>query len=197
MGAVLAISLIVGLSGIGFASSLNDDMARRAPASSANTLSFYNTHTGERLTIPYNPGARYIRAAALSDLENFLRDHRNGHSHDVDADLVALLADLKDTLQKKHPRQNISFHVISGFRSSESNEMLRRAGGGQAKKSMHVEGKAIDIRIPGIDLVEARNAAWCLQRGGVGYYKGSNFIHVDTGKVRYWHWKPSANTCSR
>jgi uncharacterized protein YcbK (DUF882 family) len=91
--------------------------------------------------------------------------------------------------------EQITFHVISGYRSPKTNEMLRRAGGGQAKKSRHMHGDAIDIRIPDVPSALVRDVAWCLQAGGVGYYRGSNFVHVDTHKVRHWNWSPENVSC--
>ena len=78
-------------------------------------------------------------------------------------------------------------HIISGYRSPETNELLRRTGGGGvAKHSLHMDGIAIDIRIPGRDLASVRDAALSLQRGGVGFYAKEGFVHVDTGRVRRW-----------
>ena len=159
------------------------------------TLAFYNTHTRERLDVTYRKGRGQVVEAALEQVDYFLRDHRNGHMHEIDAELLDLLHDLKLALEHRHPGLAVEYQVISGYRSKETNERLRASGGGQAKKSQHIEGKAIDIRVPGVDLTELRNTAWCLQRGGVGYYKGSDFVHVDTGKLRFWHWKPSSGLC--
>lgn len=169
--------------------------ALRDNAAPRYTLSFYNTHTRDSLTVTYRRGRGQLVETALEDVDYFLRDHRNGHIHEIDAGLLDLLHDLKVALEARHPGLAVEYHVISGYRSKESNERMRAAGGGQARKSQHIEGRAIDIRVPGVDLVELRNTAWCLQRGGVGYYKGSDFVHVDTGKVRHWHWKPSAGLC--
>ena len=159
------------------------------------TLSFYDTHAHKSLTVSYRKGRGQLVESALDEVDHFLRGRRNGHIHEIDAGLLDLLHDLKTVLEDRHPGLDVQYHVISGYRSKESNDGMRAAGGGQAKKSQHIEGKAIDIRIPGVDLAELRNTAWCLQRGGVGYYKGSNFIHVDTGRVRSWHWKPASGLC--
>lgn len=159
-------------------------------------LSFYNTHTRENLEIVYRRGGLY-RPAAMEEVNHFLRDHRNGHMHEIDGGLLDLLSDLKTVLEARHPGLNVTYHVISGYRSKKTNDNLRAAGGGQAKRSQHIEGKAIDIRVPGIDSVEVRNTAWCLKRGGVGFYRGSNFVHVDTGKVRHWNWSPSGLDCKK
>jgi uncharacterized protein YcbK (DUF882 family) len=179
--------------GHGFASGFSGGMGHEKSA--PWTLSFYNTHTRDHLTVTYREGRGQMVEAAMSDVNYFLRDHRNGHVHEIDAGLLDLLHDLKTTLERRHAGLNVEYQVISGYRSRETNEKLRLAGGGQGKKSQHIEGKAIDIRVPGISTDELRNTAWCLQRGGVGYYKSSGFVHVDTGKIRYWQWKPAAGVC--
>lgn len=160
------------------------------------TLAFYNTHTHETIETTFWRNGDYDQNE-LDKMKDFLRDHRSGHSHTVSADLLNLLHGLQTELQRRHPDQDIVFHVISGYRSPATNAMLRANGGGQAKKSRHMEGDAIDIRVPGIDTVEIRNVAWCMQRGGVGYYSGSDFVHVDTWNVRSWNWSPKAGMCGR
>jgi len=177
------------------AAGMHSEKARTGSTAPSYTLAFYNTHTRDDLTVTYRKRRGQIVETALEDIDYFLRDHRNNHVHEMDAELLDLLHDLKLILEQRHPDIDIKYHVISGYRSKATNDRLRAAGGGQAKKSQHVEGKAIDIRVPGIDITELRNTAWCLQRGGVGYYRGSNFIHVDTGKLRFWHWRPAPNQC--
>ncbi len=157
-------------------------------------LSFYNTHTREDMVVSYWRNGRYDNRA-MEEINHYLRDHRNGHVHTMSTDLMNLLHDIKGELQRRHPGKDIVYHVISGYRSPQTNEMLRARGGGQAKKSRHMAGDAIDIRVPGIDSSEIRNVAWCLQKGGVGYYKGSDFVHVDTHKVRHWNWSPKTGLC--
>lgn len=160
------------------------------------SLSFYNTHTQESIDVSYWRGGRYDHGA-LETINAFLRDHRNGHVHTISPDLLNLLYGIKQELKTRYPQKDITFHVISGYRSPASNEMLRAKGGGQAKNSRHMQGDAIDIRVPGIKTTELRDIAWCFQRGGVGYYKGSDFVHVDTAKVRSWNWTPKAGMCNR
>jgi uncharacterized protein YcbK (DUF882 family) len=146
-------------------------------------LSFFHTHTGERLTSAYCSGGEYI-APALSDVNMLLRDFRVNEVKAIDPALLDLLFELNGTLGTDQP-----FHVISGYRTPQTNAMLQERGGahsGVASHSLHIEGKAIDIRVPGIRLERLRDAAKSLQIGGVGYYPGSNFVHVDTGRVRYW-----------
>ena len=144
-------------------------------------LAFLNLHTGERLKVPYWEDGHYVNAA-LDEINYVLRDHRAEESHTMDTHLLDLLYRLKSTVSNGRP-----FEVISGYRSPATNEMLRQSGGGGvAKKSMHMLGRAIDIRQPGTDLLRLHAAAKSLKGGGVGLYRGSNFIHVDTGAVRYW-----------
>lgn len=158
------------------------------------SLSMYNTHTNEYLDVTYWKNGRYD-AAAMKEISIYLRDHRSGTHIDMSRDVINYLHEIKLGLQARYPNKQIRFDIISGYRSPETNAMLRARGGGQAKKSRHMFGDAIDIRVPGVDSAVVRDVAWCLQRGGVGYYKSSNFVHVDTGDIRHWHWAPNANTC--
>lgn len=158
------------------------------------TLSFYNTHTREELTVTYRRRGMVV-STAMDEVDNFLRDHRTGDAHNMSEELLDVLHDIQQEILRRHPGKDVVFHVISGYRSPRTNAMLRATSGGQAKKSRHMEGDAIDIRVPGVDSAEIRDIAWCLQRGGVGYYRGSDFVHVDTWNVRHWNWKPTAQTC--
>jgi uncharacterized protein YcbK (DUF882 family) len=144
-------------------------------------LRFYHTHTREHLDIVYKRGERYI-PEALDQLDQFLRDHRTGDVRHFDPRLFDLLYDLTANL---HGRE---IDVICGYRTPWSNEFLRTrsAHTGVAVHSLHMQAEAIDIRLPGIATSEVRNAALSMQRGGVGYYPGSNFVHVDVGPVRRW-----------
>lgn len=147
------------------------------------SLSFFHTHTGERLATAYCAGGEYV-APALHDVNTLLRDFRVNRVKPIDPQLLDLLFELNGTLGTDQP-----FHVISGYRTPETNRMLQERGGthsGVASHSLHIDGKAIDIRVPGIKLEHLRDAAKSLKAGGVGYYPGSNFVHVDTGRVRYW-----------
>jgi uncharacterized protein YcbK (DUF882 family) len=131
--------------------------------------------------VPYWQNGRYI-GDALTEINHVLRDHRANTTHSIDTALLDLLYRLQTTVGNERP-----FEVISGYRSPASNEVLRlTGGGGVAKMSLHMVGKAIDIRQPGTDLLKLHAAAKSLKGGGVGLYRGSNFIHVDTGRVRYW-----------
>jgi uncharacterized protein YcbK (DUF882 family) len=147
------------------------------------TLSFFNTHTAERLNIAYCCGGEY-QPEALEQINFILRDFRANEIKPIDPKLLDLLYELRGTLETDQP-----LHIISGYRSPATNAMLQARGGehsGVASSSMHLLGKAIDIRVPGVKLDHLRGAATSLKLGGVGYYPASNFVHVDTGRVRYW-----------
>ncbi|MFP4474556.1 MAG: DUF882 domain-containing protein [Desulfatibacillaceae bacterium] len=144
------------------------------------TLGFYNLHTGEHLDTAYNRGNHYL-GHALSRINRILRDHRTGDVHPIDTELLDLLYRLAREVGTKSP-----FHVISGYRSPRTNAMLNKSSSGVAQKSLHVQGKAIDIRLPDVPLETLCQAAVDLERGGVGAYPESDFIHVDVGRVRYW-----------
>jgi uncharacterized protein YcbK (DUF882 family) len=143
-------------------------------------LSLFNTHTDETLRTVYCVGGKY-EPQALRDINRILRDHRTGQVKAMDPRLLDLLHTLQGKLGATGP-----FHVISGYRSPATNTILRKSRSGVGGKSLHMAGKAIDIRLPGIELSDLRRAARALKAGGVGYYPGSDFVHVDTGRVRYW-----------
>jgi uncharacterized protein YcbK (DUF882 family) len=146
-------------------------------------LSFFHTHTGERLATAYCTGGEYV-APALKDINVLLRDFRANQIKPIDPALLDLLFQLNGELGTDQP-----FHVVSGYRTPQTNAMLHERGGahsGVATHSLHMDGKAIDIRVPGIKLEHLRDKAKGLKIGGVGFYPGSNFVHVDTGRVRYW-----------
>jgi uncharacterized protein YcbK (DUF882 family) len=143
-------------------------------------IELHNTHTDEALHLVYRRGDEYD-ADAIAKLRNLMRDHRNGEAHDID---VALYDQLFDLAQAAHcePR----FEIISGYRSPESNAGLAAAGRGVSKHSLHMEGRAIDVRLHGCSCARLRDLALTAARGGVGYYEKSDFVHVDTGRFRTW-----------
>ncbi|MCX5871171.1 MAG: DUF882 domain-containing protein [Deltaproteobacteria bacterium] len=144
------------------------------------TLSFYHTHTLKELSIVYFRNGRHI-PSALATINNFLKDFRTGDIHPIDPALLDLLHDLQlATGTKKF------FEVISGYRSPQTNAMLHSNSGGVASHSLHMLGKAIDIRLPSFSTGHLHKIALAFQRGGVGYYPQSDFIHIDTGHVRTW-----------
>ena len=143
-------------------------------------LAFYNTHTGERLSATFWSGGNYLDDG-IEEISWLLRDHRADETSNMDTGLLDLLY----TLQQKTGHAG-EYHVISGYRSPATNAMLSKQSSGVAKRSYHMLGQAIDIRLPGFDTRELQRAARSLKAGGVGYYSRSDFVHVDTGRVRYW-----------
>ncbi len=155
--------------------------SRLHPAiSSARELSFNNLHTGEKLKTVYWEHGTYL-AAGLERINYILRDFRRNEIKPIDLKLLDLLVTLRERLHTHEP-----YEVISGYRSPITNAMLHATTEGVSLHSMHVEGRAIDIHVPGRSLRTLRLAALSLSRGGVGYYPRSNFVHVDTGRVRWW-----------
>jgi uncharacterized protein YcbK (DUF882 family) len=148
---------------------------------SENWLELHNTHTGETLKVTFRDDKGAFIPEALDKLNTLLGDHRSQHQTTMDPQLFPLLVDLAASAHVE-PR----YEIISGYRSSETNEKLRTNGGGQAKNSQHIQGKAIDVRLKGVDTATLRDLARALKRGGVGYYRKSDFVHVDTARVRYW-----------
>lgn len=144
------------------------------------SLAFYNTHTGESIKTVYWAEGGYI-PQALADINYVLRDHRNNEIKNMSPVLLDLLYGINSMIEARQP-----FHIISGYRSPATNAKLAASSGGVAKHSMHLDGKATDIRVPGHDLIQVRRAAFMLHGGGVGYYPGSDFVHVDVGRVRQW-----------
>lgn len=144
-------------------------------------ISLLNLHTGERVeNLPYFADGEFV-SESLTSLNRLLRDHRNGDMCSIDPELFDQLWGLRQTLGN-----DSSFHVISGYRSPESNQKLAAQSNGVAKRSMHTFGRAIDIRLPGVDLATLRKSALAMKKGGVGYYPKDNFVHIDTGRVRFW-----------
>jgi uncharacterized protein YcbK (DUF882 family) len=148
--------------------------------SSERTLEFVNLHTDETLQCCYWANGEYD-PTSLSEINYILRDHRANEVSEIDSNLLDMLNILHGIVGSKAP-----FHIISGYRSPQTNKKLRQQSRGVAKKSLHMQGKAIDIRLPDIELEDLRDAALSLQAGGVGFYPKSDFIHVDVGKPRSW-----------
>jgi len=143
-------------------------------------LRFFHTHTGDSLHVVYFRQGEYD-PRALADLRVFLADWRDGRQHDLDPQLMDILWQIQQATGSSD-----TWEVISAYRSPETNELLRSRSRGVAKNSQHLKGNAIDVRLRGLDLDMLRDTATTLKLGGVGYYAGSNFVHVDTGRVRYW-----------
>jgi uncharacterized protein YcbK (DUF882 family) len=145
-------------------------------------LAFYNTHTAETVDALYWAEGAYV-PDGLRLIDRVLRDHRTGAVKPMDRRLLDLLFELRTVLDATKP-----FHIISGFRSPESNAYLRgrSPASGVARQSQHMLGRAIDIRLPGVAIETLRAAALTMKKGGVGFYPESNFVHVDVGRVRRW-----------
>lgn len=139
-----------------------------------------NLHTGEKFNEVYFANGSYL-PDALAEATRVMRDWRTGDEHFIDPGLFDALHAIGGKLEATEP-----FQIISGYRSPRTNAMLHARSSGVAEHSQHTVGKAIDVRIPGVELSNLRNAAVSLGAGGVGFYPVSNFVHVDTGRVRQW-----------
>jgi uncharacterized protein YcbK (DUF882 family) len=144
-------------------------------------IELLNTHTSESVSLVFRRGQEYV-ASALASLRHLLRDHRNNEAHDMDARLFDQLHGLALAAHCE-PR----FEIISGYRSAESNDkMSSRPGSGVAKKSLHTQGRALDVRLKSCRCTDLRDLALAAKQGGVGYYRRSDFVHIDTGAFRTW-----------
>lgn len=143
-------------------------------------LALYNLHTDESLEIEYHRDGVYV-PRALDALELLLRDFRTGERHAMDPALFDVLHELAGKLGV-----DPEFKVISGYRSPATNAMLHERSSGVASRSMHLQGKAMDVRLAGVDCAVLATSGLALARGGVGYYRRSDFVHLDTGRVRSW-----------
>jgi uncharacterized protein YcbK (DUF882 family) len=144
-------------------------------------LSLFNTHTGERLSVAYRTVAGAYDPTALSKLDRLLRCHYSNEIHPIDPQALDYLALLDQQLGGGH-----DLHIISAYRSPRYNDLLRSQGRGVAAHSLHLQGRALDVRIPGIELDRLKETALLLGRGGVGYYPRPDFIHIDSGPFRRW-----------
>jgi uncharacterized protein YcbK (DUF882 family) len=175
--------------GLGVASTLA--WAQPSPVSAANparvsarSLALDHLHTRERLSLVYAQADTYL-PPALQSLNHFLRDHHSGLAGQMDPALFDLMHRVHALLRP--PRGQAPYLVISGYRAPATNLHLQRTrGGGVATRSLHMEGRAVDVRLPGVPLAELRDAALSLRAGGVGYYPQQQFVHLDTGRVRAW-----------
>jgi uncharacterized protein YcbK (DUF882 family) len=166
------LSGVTGLSALG--------ATRTAFATEAQSLTFYHIHTSETLKVTYREHGELI-AGALDEINHFLRDFRTTETHPID---VALLDELHRLYGQFEGRGH--FEVISGYRSPRTNEALRHVTSGVAEHSLHVKGRAIDVRLTSAKTDKLRDAAIAMKSGGVGYYAESNFVHIDTGAFRTW-----------
>jgi uncharacterized protein YcbK (DUF882 family) len=153
----------------------------RSESRETRTLKLAHTHTGEHINLVYVEGGRYV-PEALRALNHFLRDHYSGVVGAIDPKVFDVMHRVQDLIEGAQ-----TFEIISGFRDADTNARLRATrGGGVARHSLHMDGRAIDVRLPGVSLNILRDAALSLRTGGVGYYAREKFVHLDIGPVRNW-----------
>ncbi len=157
----------------------------------AKTITIQSTHTGERLRAKFVSNGHYDEGA-LAELNHLLRDHRNSKVRDIDR---ALFDTAHEIAMRTRGHDRAILHLVSGYRSPETNNLLRSKSGGVAKNSYHVRGRAMDMFVDGAKIKDVHVAALKSSDGGVGYYPSSNFVHIDTGPERSWpaRYKPLAN----
>ncbi len=149
-------------------------------SSSVRKTTILNTHTGERFSGEFWENGKYLDDA-FREIKKLFRDHRTGDQHPIDPKLLDTMAILQ-----KRARSKNEFEMYSGYRSHKTNEKLRRMSFGVAKKSFHLQGQAVDLSLPGTNIRKLQKEAIKLKSGGVGFYPESNFVHLDTGRVRHW-----------
>lgn len=167
------------------------------PAVPTRSLTLYNLHTEERATVTYWRDGEYDEAG-LAQISQLLRDHRRDEVYGISPRTLDILYSIREELAPRHPNNPMVFEIISGYRAGETTDALREEGAAVARgTSQHQLGTAIDFRIEGVPLSELRDTAWCLQRGGVGYYPETHnrFIHVDSARVRFWPAGPRPWRC--
>ena len=169
---VIAAVLLVSIATVSQGMLVNDE----------RQLSFYHTHTGKQLDVVYSRDGAYV-PSALEEINHFLFDFRTGDKAEMDPQLLDLIYDVREALGSEG-----TYQVVSAYRSPKTNEMLRgrSQNTGVAKNSQHLLGKAIDVRLEGVKTATLRDTAISMKRGGVGYYESSDFVHMDTGRVRRW-----------
>jgi uncharacterized protein YcbK (DUF882 family) len=143
------------------------------------TLSFQHLHTHERLEVTYFERGEYLEEA-LTQIDSLLRDFRTGEVARIDPALLDILHTVGRTCERTQ------FEVISAYRSPATNSSLADKSSGVSRNSLHLQGRAIDVRLSGYDTAKLRHACVALKLGGVGYYPQSDFVHLDTGRVRAW-----------
>jgi uncharacterized protein YcbK (DUF882 family) len=190
MAGMSAAVLLVGTAGsyeaAGGDAAVHPDTPQRPAASgergvaTAKRISLLNLHTDEHIEIEYFRDGAYV-PEAMSAIEVLLRDFRNGERHPMDPHLMDYLVEVARTLGV-----DPAFSVISGYRSPQTNANLREHSTGVAQHSLHMEGRAIDVRMKGVDCATLAAHAIDMKRGGVGYYRASGFVHMDTGPFRTW-----------
>ena len=151
-----------------------------APAAAARQIALTNFNTGEKLAVEYFRDGAYV-PAALSAIEAVLRDSRSGEQHAIDPKLMDYLVDVAAQIGAP-----AAYSVISGYRSPETSQGRYERGSGVSQRSLHMQGRAIDVRMSGVDCNDLAAQAERLKQGGVGLYRASNFVHLDTGAFRTW-----------
>jgi uncharacterized protein YcbK (DUF882 family) len=164
----------------GVVGSLASPSVFASTVAATRSVRFVHTHTGESLTARYFEDGAYNQAC-LQQVDFLLRDFRTGEQHSIDPSLLDVLHELQRLADR-----DAAFEVISAYRSPRTNAMLHRRSNGVAEHSQHVLGKAIDIRLSGYPTRRLGEHARSMSRGGVGFYAASDFVHVDTGPVRFW-----------
>jgi uncharacterized protein YcbK (DUF882 family) len=179
-GAVTLSGVALGGAALSGAGVFGPQSLLAASGAAARRIALTNLHTGERLDIEYFRDGSYL-PEALAALEVLLRDFRNGEQHAIDPKLMDYLVDV--AAQAGVPP---AYSVISGYRSPQTNERLHERSSGVSQHSLHMQGRAIDVRMSDVDCQDLAARAESLKRGGVGYYRASNFVHLDTGAFRTW-----------
>ena len=172
---------LMGMAAVGASTLLpSSALAGLAKQPAMKEIALYNLHTDEKLRVTFWKNGSFDRSA-LAKIHHILRDHRTGDVYPISANLIEMLHDIQMRVRTDRP-----FEIISGYRSPKTNEMLASASDGVARRSLHTQGLATDIRISGVSLRRLQTEALFLSRGGVGYYPKSDFVHVDVGRVRRW-----------
>jgi uncharacterized protein YcbK (DUF882 family) len=143
-------------------------------------ISMFSGRTGERIDTIYWIEGQYI-GEAIREVNAFMRDWRTGQAINMDTRTIDIMAAAHNLMDTREP-----YMLLSGYRSPKTNAMLRSKSGGVAKKSLHMVGKAADLRLDGRSTAQMSRAAQACRAGGVGRYRGSNFVHMDCGTVRSW-----------
>ena len=146
----------------------------------AKSLHLVHTQTGDKLKLTYFEKGQYIQGA-LKEINHLLRDYHTNEICPIDTALLDQLFDLNQKLAINKP-----FQIVSAYRAPITNAILRKNSSGVAEHSLHIQGRAIDIRVEGLPANHIKEAALSMARGGVGFYPDSNFVHLDTGDVRTW-----------
>lgn len=157
-----------------------------AKSEGVRSLTLYNTKTERHQEITFWENGDYSKKG-MRQISYFMRDWRNEKVRPIDPTLMSLLFDIKEKASAKFPQaRDEPIHIISGYRSHETNRVLEWKGRNVARNSMHIRGQAVDFKIPGVPLMELSKIAKSFKAGGVGTYPSDDFIHIDTGSVRHW-----------